>query len=48
MPEYTFSRAIDQAIAEAMERDHTIVLIGEDAPMLRAPLSRRALKSFAR
>ncbi len=41
MPEYTFSRAIDQAIAEAMERDHTIVLIGEDAPMLRAPLLAR-------
>lgn len=41
MPECTFGRAIDLAIEHAMERDKTIVLIGEDAPMLRAPLFAR-------
>jgi len=41
MPECTFGRAIDLAIEHAMERDKTIVLIGEDTPMLRAPLFAR-------
>ncbi len=41
MPEYTFGKAIDAAIADAMAEDETIVLIGEDAPMLRAPLFAR-------
>jgi len=41
MPECTFGRAIDLAIEDAMARDDTIVLIGEDAPMLRAPLFAR-------
>lgn len=41
MPECSFGRAIDLAIEHAMERDRTIVLIGEDAPMLRAPLFAR-------
>jgi pyruvate dehydrogenase E1 component beta subunit len=41
MPEYTFGKAIDAAIADAMAEDETIVLIGEDAPMLRAALFAR-------
>lgn len=41
MRECTFGRAIDLAIEHAMEHDETIVLIGEDAPMLRAPLFAR-------
>lgn len=41
MPECTFGKAIDLAIEEAMARDESIVLIGEDAPMLRAPLFAR-------
>ncbi|MDH3497383.1 MAG: pyruvate dehydrogenase [Gemmatimonadota bacterium] len=41
MPECTFGRAIDLAIEHAMARDATIVLIGEDVPMLRAPLVAR-------
>lgn len=41
MPEYTFGKAIDLAVEEAMARDETIVLIGEDAPSLRAPLFAR-------
>ncbi|MCW8984814.1 MAG: hypothetical protein OQK55_05700, partial [Thermoanaerobaculales bacterium] len=32
---------VDRAIADAMARDDSIVLIGEDAPMLRAPLFAR-------
>jgi len=41
MPECTFGRAIDLAIEDAMACDETVVLIGEDAPMLRAPLFAR-------
>ncbi len=41
MVELSFGEAIDRAIADAMRRDPTIVLIGEDAPMLRAPLYAR-------
>jgi len=41
MAELTFGAAIDRAIADAMARDPTIVLIGEDAPLLRAPLFAR-------
>lgn len=41
MPELSFGRAVDLAIEHAMARDSTIVLIGEDAPMLRAPLFAR-------
>ena len=41
MPELSLGRAVDRAIEDAMARDDSIVLIGEDAPMLRAPLLAR-------
>lgn len=41
MPELTFGQAVDRAIEDAMANDDTIVLIGEDAPLLRAPLLAR-------
>ncbi len=41
MPEMTFGHAVDAAIAHAMAADDRIVLIGEDAPLLRAPLFAR-------
>jgi pyruvate dehydrogenase E1 component beta subunit len=41
MPEISLGRAVDCAIEDAMARDQSIVLIGEDAPMLRAPLFAR-------
>ncbi len=41
MPEMTLGQAVDRAIEDAMARDESIVLIGEDAPMLRAPLFAR-------
>jgi len=41
MRELGFGQAIDQAIEDAMARDETIVLMGEDAPLLRAPLYAR-------
>jgi pyruvate/2-oxoglutarate/acetoin dehydrogenase E1 component len=41
MREFTFGQAIDQAIDDAMARDDSIVLMGEDAPLLRAPLYAR-------
>ena len=41
MPELTMDEAIDRAVAEAMAADDTIVLIAEDAPLVRAPLFAR-------
>ena len=41
MPEMHLGQAVDRAIEDAMARDETIILIGEDAPMLRAPLFAR-------
>jgi pyruvate dehydrogenase E1 component beta subunit len=41
MRELTFSAAMDQAISDAMAEDPTIILIGEDAPMLRSELFTR-------
>ena len=41
MREMSFGRAVDRAIEDAMARDDSIVVIGEDAPMLRAPLFAR-------
>jgi pyruvate dehydrogenase E1 component beta subunit len=41
LPEYTFGKAIDAAITDAMAGDERIVLIGEDVPMLRAALFAR-------
>jgi len=41
MPEMSFGQAVDRAIEDGMVRDETIVLIGEDVPMLRAPLFAR-------
>jgi pyruvate dehydrogenase E1 component beta subunit len=41
MLELTFGRAIDQAIEDAMAEDDTIVLMGEDAPLLRPGLYAR-------
>jgi pyruvate/2-oxoglutarate/acetoin dehydrogenase E1 component len=41
VPELSLGLAVDRAIEDAMARDETIVLIGEDAPMLRAPLFAR-------
>jgi len=41
MPELSFGQAVDRAIEDAMARDDSIVLIGEDAPLLRAPLFAR-------
>jgi pyruvate dehydrogenase E1 component beta subunit len=37
----SLGRAVDRAIEDAMVRDPSIVLIGEDAPLLRAPLFAR-------
>ena len=41
MLELSLGKAVDRAIEDGMVRDETIVLIGEDAPMLRAPLFAR-------
>jgi pyruvate dehydrogenase E1 component beta subunit len=41
MRELSLGGAVDRAIGDAMARDDSIVLIGEDAPMLRAPLLAR-------
>jgi acetoin:2,6-dichlorophenolindophenol oxidoreductase subunit beta len=41
MRELGYGQAIDQAIEDAMARDHTIVLLGEDAPLLRSALYTR-------
>jgi len=41
MPEMSLGQAVDLAIEHAMVADSTIVVIGEDAPMLRAPLLAR-------
>lgn len=41
MPEMGLGQAIDAAIEREMVRDESIVLIGEDVPMLRAPLFAR-------
>ena len=41
MPKMNLGHAVDRAIEDAMARDETIVLIGEDAPLLRAPLFAR-------
>ena len=41
MRELSLGQAVDRAIEDAMARDQAIVLIGEDAPMLRAPLFAR-------
>lgn len=41
MRELGLSDAIDLAIADAMSRDESIVLMGEDIPLLRAPLYAR-------
>ena len=41
MSELNLGQAVDRAIEDAMARDDSIVLIGEDAPMLRAPLLAR-------
>ena len=41
MPDMSLGQAVDRAIEDAMARDDSIVLIGEDAPMLRAPLLAR-------
>ncbi len=41
MRELGFGEAIDQAIEDAMARDATIVVLGEDVPLLRAPLFAR-------
>lgn len=41
MPDLSLGQAVDRAIEDAMARDETIVLIGEDAPMLRSPLFAR-------
>ena len=41
MREMSLGQAVDRAIESAMARDRTVVLIGEDAPMLRAPLFAR-------
>ncbi len=41
MPEMNFGHAVDRAIEDAMAGDETIVLIGEDAPLIRAPLFAR-------
>ena len=39
--ELSLGQAVDRAIEDAMARDETIILIGQDAPMLRAPLFAR-------
>lgn len=41
MPEMSLGQAVDLAIEHAMAGDETVVVIGEDAPMLRAPLLAR-------
>lgn len=41
MPELGFGKAIDRAIEDAMAGDDTVILIAEDAPMLRASLFAR-------
>jgi len=41
MAELTLGKAVDRAIEDGMARDETIVLIGEDVQMLRAPLFAR-------
>ncbi len=41
MAELSLGQAVDRAIEDGMARDDTIVLIGEDAPMLRSPLFAR-------
>ncbi|OZG72994.1 pyruvate dehydrogenase [Hahella sp. CCB-MM4] len=41
MIELSLGQAIDRAIENAMSEDESIVLIGEDVPMLRAPLYAR-------
>ncbi len=41
MSEMSLGQAVDRAIEDAMVRDKSIVLIGEDAPLLRAPLLAR-------
>jgi pyruvate dehydrogenase E1 component beta subunit len=41
MPELSLGQAVDRAIEDAMARDERIILIGEDAPLLRAPLFAR-------
>jgi pyruvate/2-oxoglutarate/acetoin dehydrogenase E1 component len=41
MRELSLGQAVDRAIEDAMARDDSVVLIGEDAPMLRAPLLAR-------
>jgi pyruvate/2-oxoglutarate/acetoin dehydrogenase E1 component len=41
MAELTFGQAMDRAVEDAMAADESIVLIGEDAPMLRSGLSAR-------
>jgi pyruvate dehydrogenase E1 component beta subunit len=41
VPELSLGQAVDRAIEDAMARDETIILIGEDAPMLRGPLFAR-------
>ncbi len=41
MRELSLGQAIDRAIEDAMARDDSIILMGEDAPMLRAPLLAR-------
>jgi len=41
MRELSLGQAVDRAIEDAMARDDSIVFMGEDAPMLRAPLFAR-------
>jgi pyruvate dehydrogenase E1 component beta subunit len=41
MTELHLGAAVDLAIEDAMARDETILYIGEDAPLVRAPLSAR-------
>ncbi len=41
MAELSLGKAVDRAIEDGMARDETIVLIGEDVQMLRAPLFAR-------
>jgi pyruvate dehydrogenase E1 component beta subunit len=41
MAEMSLGQAVDRAIEDGMARDDTVVLIGEDAPMLRSPLFAR-------
>jgi len=41
MPDMSFGSAVDLAIEHAMVRDDSILLLGEDVPMLRAPLLAR-------